>query len=456
MTDQRDTWRSEARRVLSLAWPVMLSSLSWTLMQLTDVVVIGQAGTYEVAAFGASRTLTFIAAVMGMGWLSGVLVNIARAEGAQVPQTTGRFMREGVLLGALLGLVTGGAMVFWGEAMLRMIGVEASLIPLTTQVVMIMGIAFPIQMLATPIGYFFQAIGRPRRSLAITCVTLPINGVLAWAWAGGHLGFDAMGAVGASWATLTASAIGLALNLVSVWWLDQAKLRRVRDIGLSEWRQALHGVPALARFGFVPAIASALELGGFAWVMVQSTTMGLTAAHAFQLVLSMHNITFGFAMGFGSAAGVRVGNAVGEGVPQAALGRTMVAAVISTIVIGVMSLALMIGAPWFVSLYPATDAVRQLGVTMLFFWAPFMLFDGLQLVGTYALRSLGDQVAAGVNAIIAFFFLTIGVGWWFIRMGQGPLALVWAVGIGMLACAVLQMGRLWWFIVVAGRLKSSG
>jgi MATE family multidrug resistance protein len=340
--------------------------------------------------------------------------------------------------------------------MLRLIGVEHSLIPLTAQVVMIMGLAFPIQLLSTPISYFFQAIGRPRRSLAITCITLPLNGVLAWAWSGGHLGFEAMGAVGASWATLTASALGLLLNLVLLWWLDEARLRRVRDASVAEWRLAVRGVPALARFGFVPAIASALELGGFSWVMVESTKMGLTAAHAFQLVLSMHNITFGFAMGFGSAAGVRVGNAVGEGVPQAALGRTMVAAVISTLVIGAMSIALMLAAPWFVGLYPATDAVRQLAVTMLFFWAPFMLFDGIQLVGTYALRSLGDQVAAGVNAIIAFFFLTVGFGWWFIRMGQGPLALVWAVGIGMFACALLQVGRLWWVIVVAGRLKSSG
>ncbi len=441
-----DTWRDEARRVMRLAWPVMLSSLSWTLMQLTDVVVVGQSGTYQVAAFGASRTLTFIASVVGLAWLSGVLVNVARADGADEPQTGGRFLREGVLLGLVIGLGMGAAMMLWPGQMLSLIGVKPDLIPVTAQVVAIMGIAFPFQMVSTPFTYFFQAIGRPRRSLAIVCFTLPLNAVLAWGWSGGHWGFPMLGALGAARATLVASAVGMVLTLASAWWLDEAALRRVRAIGFAEWRHAARGVPALARFGAVPALASALELGGFSWVMVQSTQMGLAAAHAFQIVLSMHNITFGFAMGFGSAAGVRTGNAVGEGLRAAAFGRTMVAGAMSTLVIGTLSILLMIAARPLLVLYPATQEVRHLAAAMLLLWAPFMAMDGLQLVANYALRSLGDQVAAGLASIIAFFFITIGVGWWMIRAGEGPMALVWAVGIGMLACAVLQMARLCWIM----------
>jgi MATE family multidrug resistance protein len=85
---------------------------------------------------------------------------------------------------------------------------------------------------------------------------------------------------------------------------------------------------------------------------------------------------------------------------------------------------------------------------MLPLWAPFILFDGVQVVFVYALRSLGDQVAAGVNSIIAFFLVTGGAGWWLIHDGFGLPGLVWASGAGMVAAAALHGGR---FVRVSSR-----
>ena len=42
----------ESRRIMGLAWPVVLTSLNWTLLHLTDVIVVGLTGTGEVAALG--------------------------------------------------------------------------------------------------------------------------------------------------------------------------------------------------------------------------------------------------------------------------------------------------------------------------------------------------------------------------------------------------------------------
>ena len=44
------TTRAETLRLLALAWPVMLTSLNWTLLQVTDVMVVGLVSTEEVAA----------------------------------------------------------------------------------------------------------------------------------------------------------------------------------------------------------------------------------------------------------------------------------------------------------------------------------------------------------------------------------------------------------------------
>ncbi len=94
--------------------------------------------------------------------------------------------------------------------------------------------------------------------------------------------------------------------------------------------------------------------------------------------------------------------------------------------------------------FPAVPAVHDLAAAMLGVWAFFILFDGLQVVFMFALRSLGDQVAAGLNGIVAFFLITGGLGWWLVQSGQGPFALVWASGAGMVAAAALNGGRFLW------------
>src|SRR3546814_10216956 len=56
----------EARRVLSLAWPVMLTSLNWTLLHLIDVAVVGQVSTHELGALAAGRALTYVPIIVGI------------------------------------------------------------------------------------------------------------------------------------------------------------------------------------------------------------------------------------------------------------------------------------------------------------------------------------------------------------------------------------------------------
>ena len=76
---------AETGRILRLAWPIMLTSLNWTLMHLIDVAMVGQAGTTELGALAASRAqkLETISGLMNlimlpMWLLSGVFFSSAR------------------------------------------------------------------------------------------------------------------------------------------------------------------------------------------------------------------------------------------------------------------------------------------------------------------------------------------------------------------------------------------
>lgn len=436
--------RAEMRRILALAWPVVLTALNWTILHVTDVIVVGLVSTHEVAALGASRTLTFIGIVAALGWLTGVLVFASRADGAKDLPATGAVLRQGLVLGLLLGLASGGILFVFALPMLLGVGVDPGIASDAARVVRVMALGYPFQLLIVAASFFLEGVSRPRRVMAVNLAILPLNALLAWILATGQFGLPVMGAVGAAAATVTATVIGAVAMVAAALTLPRARERGVRnwrDFGSpAMWR----GVWALLGFGLVPAIASGLELAGFSILIALSTQLGETVTHAFQIVFSVHNVTFAFALGLGSAAGVRAGNAVGEGVPAEAGPRTAIAAALAALILGLLAIPLMAAPMLIVGGFPASAAVAGAAVAMLPLWAMFIMFDGLQVVFVYALRSLGDQVVAGLNGIAAFFLLTGGIGLWTVHAGWGANGLVAASAAGMVAAALLNGSRLWW------------
>lgn len=451
MSDNRAETMTEAGRIVRLAWPIMLTSLNWTLMHLIDVAVVGHYGTDELAALAASRILTFISIVIGFAGLSGVLVFAARADGGGELAETGEILRSGLILGLIMGCVMAAILGVGAFELLALVDVEPSLRGPGAAVVQAMAIAFPAQFLLAASSYFLEGISRPRRVMTVNLLMLPVNGLLAWAWVGGHLGLPALGAVGAAYATAAVSWGGAAAMLTVIWRLPRASERRVRDLSAAAWGRALARIRKLAGFGLMPAIGASLELAGFAWLMVLSTQLGNEAAGAFQAMLSVHNIAFALSMGFGSAAGVRVGNAVGAGERHEAWPRSLIAGALAAIILGLGSLLLVFAAEGLVWPFSDDRSVLALAASMLAIMGAFLIFDGLQYVFGSALRSLGEQVWASVNGIIGFFVVTGGLGWLLTQRGWGPDGLAYAAGAGMLVAASLQFGRLAWVLRVPKR-----
>ena len=225
--------RAETRRILALAWPVVLTALTWTIMHVTDIVVVGLVSTHEVAALGASRTLTFIGIVVALGWLTGVLVFSSRADGAKDLPATGAVLRQGLVLGFLLGLISGGTLFLFALPMLLGVGVDPAIAPDAARVVRIMAFGYPFQLLLVAATFFLEGVSRPKRVMVVDVAILPINAVLAWVLATGQFGLPAMGATGAATATVIAILIGAVGMIVAALTLPRARERGVRD-----WRDA--------------------------------------------------------------------------------------------------------------------------------------------------------------------------------------------------------------------------
>jgi len=448
----RDGLTAEARRIARLAWPIVLTNLNWTIMHVIDVTVVGLAGTGELGALAAGRVINFVILMLLLSGMSGIVVFTSRADGAGDLRRTGALWREAVLTGLLLGTPSAIMIGLYAQPALALTGVAPELVRPGAHVLMAMMLGLPGQMLLVACAYFLEGVSAPRRVLAVNIAMLPLNAALAWAMTLGHFGLPAMGAFGAALATSISGTLGGLAMAFLAWTLPSAGARGLRRMDLAAWRAALAGIGAIIRFGIMPGLGAAMEVLGFSWLMILSTRMGEVIAGGFQVMLSLHNIGFALALGLGSAAGVRVGNAMGADEPWAARSRTLIACGLSLVIMGSVVLVYLLLARPIVAALTADAAVAREAIVMLLILAPFILCDGVQAIFVAALRSLGDQVAAGVNGIIGFFVIMSLAGWIAWRLDWGSAGLALASAIGMVAAMLLQGARFW---IVSSRYRRS-
>ena len=77
------TWSEEFRATLVLAWPLILSNLTFALIQATDVVLMGWLGPRQLAAAALGINLTWPLGFAAFGIITAAAPMMATALGAK-------------------------------------------------------------------------------------------------------------------------------------------------------------------------------------------------------------------------------------------------------------------------------------------------------------------------------------------------------------------------------------
>ena len=96
------------REVVYVAWPIVVSMLSYTAMGVFDTMFVGMLGATELAAVGIATTAIFLINSLFMGTLEGVKVVSAQTTGAGHSETAVTAGWIGVALAVPFGLCVVG------------------------------------------------------------------------------------------------------------------------------------------------------------------------------------------------------------------------------------------------------------------------------------------------------------------------------------------------------------
>lgn len=434
------------REVLKLALPLVISTMSSTLMMFIDRMFLAWHSTDAVAAAMPASMVQFSIICIPLGVATYVNTFVAQYHGAGQPRRIGPIVWQGIWIGVV-------AMPFLlatlpvARSLFALAGHEPAIVDLETICYRILTLGSGAVIIAGAQSSFFTGRGATRVVMIVDSLAALLNAGLDYLWIFGHLGFPAMGIAGASAATAVAQWCRVLAYAVI---MSRARYR-VHGLGTG-WRWDWPLMRRLWRFGGPGGLQWFIEAGSFTLFLILVGRLGKIALAGTTLSFNVNSVAWVPMMGMGLAVSTVVGHELGRNRPNMAARATWTALVLAFAYMATMSLFYVTVPDWFLvghaaGMSPAEFVpLRDLIVVLLRFVALYCLFDAMNVVFVSAIRGAGDMRFILITTVFTSSLPLLATWWGITQMSWGliwawTIITLWVCSAGLIYMARFLQGR---------------
>ena len=430
---EHNGWRGHVKPLLRLGGPLIVNYLAVAGMHFADAVMAGRLGADALAAVAVGASVWFLGFSFCLGLLMAMSPIIARHFGAGRYDLIGRYVRQGIYLGFVLGLPLIWLAQFVVEPLLVWIGIDPAFRDLTVGYVKAIMFGAPGIFIFLALRFTTEGLGHTRPIMFTSIFALTCNVFLNYVLMFGKFGAPALGVVGcgiASAITMWLVAGALALYMVvSPHYRPFDLFSRVAPLRLDVLREVIVlGVPI--------AITITAEAGLFGAVSILMGTRGVEITAAHQIAINFASTMFMVPVALSSATTIRVGQLLGAGKMQDARSSGAAGIWLCALFMGFCAIFLLVFRDGVVGLYTDDPAVQSIAISLLLMAAIFQVADGIQIGAAAALRGYKDtRIPMFVN-MFAYWVLAFPLAFLAAITFKAPPSYVWGgfiVGLGTAA-----------------------
>jgi MATE family multidrug resistance protein len=413
------------RELVALAWPITVSTLSFTVMTVVDTAFVGRLGPASLAGVGLGGIALWTVICFGFGLLRAVKVLVSQGIGAGEGEGVLPFLGAGVYAALLLSALALAVGVPVAHYLPRFsASAEAGRVAYTYMSIRLLGA--PIVLLSCAIREARYGFGDSRSPMYAALFTnflhIPLNYALIFS--------AGLGITGAAYATLF-------VQLIELVWMLAIQVKQGLGLGSTRFKHVLD----VLRIGVPTGSEFLLGLAAFSALVLLIARMSEVDLAAHQVALQILHFAFMPAVSIGEAASVLAGQAVGAGDDRRVLYIAKNALILALCYAGFCATLFLVCAVPLLTLFTNDAHVQLVGVHLLYVAAGFQLFDASNIVARSVLRGTGDVRVPAVIAICSSWAFVPSLTW-FLGMRHG----LGAVG-GWLALTVdITFGAtvFWW------------
>lgn len=374
--------------------PVVIQQMILNLAGLIDTFMINGFSQTAYTGVSTANRFMFIINFFWIGLTAGISVFVAQYYGARNKKGILGTFQLGLILAISFGALSSGLIHLFGPKVIKMFlpttDVEQlEAVTFGIQYIKIIGYGAIIFLTAFMISTFFRSIGKAKVPLIAGIVGIVVNMSLNMILIYGFLGFPAMGAIGAAWATVISKTAELVvLLIIAVFYSKENYAREIFKKYLITKRLVkmyiLKGGPIIVNeiLWSIAMVLYAMFItsGVYEWVTAYGYSQNAT------------DIFFVYYSGMATATGVILGQALGEGSFEKAkdyLAKLRGIMLMTNIVIMILIVGL---SPVMLLIFTPVNSLYWLAYQLILINVVFIAVYGYNSMSYYALRAGGDSV----------------------------------------------------------------
>ena len=390
LSQSRTVDETSLKYMLKLAAPMVVTNISFTVMQFVDRFMVSRLGTEALAAILPAGIISFVPASFVIGVMTSVNTFVSQSLGRGKKKDCSKYCWQAIYMGLAYLSVT--VAIIWPAApwIFRTLGHEPAVVNLEVIYLRIMLYAQFLAVFIWASSQFFMGVHRPIITMYAALFGQVVNIAANYVLIFGKFGFPVMGIAGAGWGTFIGIAISAGIVMAMFLGSDinsNFASRRTKNIDLAKMIDLLKvGFPA--GFGFFVNMAF--------WGIILFGLVGRFGKEslaATSAVFACMNVSFMPIVGLGTALTAAVGRSIGEGRENVAIKQTSVCLRVALIYMGLVGFCFFIFRNDLMAFWAPDDKeVIRIGTNIFIFAAIFQVFDAMLLTYYDALRGAGDTL----------------------------------------------------------------
>lgn len=416
----------------------MIGQLGMIILGFADTMMVGHHSTTELGAASFVNNIINLVIITATGFSYGLTPIVGGLFGREELPQAGRALRCALLANLMAGAIMMAALgiLYFNVGN---IGQPKELLPYIKPYYLVLLASIPFVMLFNAFKQFTDSITETRTSMWILLSGNLLNIIGNYVLIYGKAGMPEMGVVGAGVATLLSRVVMVALFLFV--FLSRKKMRPYREgFFVLGWSRQL--VRRLVSLGTPIALEMGMETASFSLSIIMVGWLGTIALASHQVMITISQFTFMVYYGLGAAVAVRTSYFNGkddrDNVRHTVVAGLQVMVALELLLSGIIFLLRNHIGGWFTHSAEVSSTVISLMV-------PFFIYqfgDGLQINYANALRGIADVKPLMVIAFIAFFVISLPVGYFCGFVLNFGLVGVWmAFPFGLTSAGVMMWYR---------------
>jgi MATE family multidrug resistance protein len=399
--------RKEIKKILSLAYPVIIGQLGTIMMGVVDSIMVGKLGSAQLAASSLANSLYLLVLIIAIGNAVAVTPLIAILLGAKKIDECGIYYQNSFIINLVMAFLTFAITILCSH-FLYFFNQAKEVEAYTKSYLQIIGLsAFPLMVFQTN-KQFIEGMSIMRPAMIVTLIANVVNAFANWLLIFGNLGMPRLELDGAGWATFISRVFMAASMLIFV-----HRSERFSNYNLTFSLKVLdiRIIKTILRVGIPSGFQYFFEVGAFSFAVVMVGWIGAKELAAHQIAISLASVSFMGVLGISQAGGILVGNAVGEQNITKARKAGFHSIFLGMVWMSFSGLIFILFKNYLPMIYINDTEVISAASNLLVIAALFQLSDGIQAVGVGICRGLTDVKIPTLITFVAYWVISLPVGY---------------------------------------------